>query len=156
MRRALLWGVVSTLLLVGGLALYLVVAYTLRRPADPDAARELRQALEIYARVVVVKGLLPSLWIAVPLGALLERLFPARARSRRGLAALLALAAGLAGLLVVATVFRAAIPGLPRIVLSGPAHVARTWLELSAAVTAAMLLPRLAWTALGPRTPTLG
>jgi len=151
MQRTLLWGVCSSLLLVGGLALYLVAGYALTRPADPDAARELRQALEIYGRVVVVKGLLPSLWIAVPLGALLERRFPARAGTRRGLAVLLALAAGLAGLLVVATVFRAVIPGMPRLVLDGPAHYARTWIEISAAVTAALLLPRLAWTALRTR-----
>ena len=31
---------------------------------------------------------------------------------------------------------------------------ARTWLEMSAAVTAAMLLPRLAWTALHARAPS--
>jgi hypothetical protein len=156
MQRTLLQGVCSSLLLVGGLALYLVVVYALKRPADPEAARELRQALEVYGRVVVVRGLLPQLWIALPLGALLERLFPSRARSRGGLAVLLALAAGLAGLLVSATLLRAALPGIPRIVFTGPANFARTWLELSAAVTAAALLPRLAWTALRARAASAG
>jgi hypothetical protein len=144
MRRALLRGALSSLLLVGGFAAYVAIAYAARRPADPEAAREMRQALEIYFRVVTVKGLLPQLWIALPLGALLERLFPARARGRGGPAVLLAVAAALAGLLVASTLLRADIPGSPRVVFTGPSNFARTWLEMSAAVTAAALLPRLA------------
>lgn len=143
MSRALLRGVCSSLLLVGGFALYLLVAYRWKRPPDPQAAQELRQALQVYGRLLVVRGLLPQLWIALPLAALLARGFP-----RGGGAALalpLALATGLAGLLVAVVLLPANLPGAPRVVFTGPANFAATWLEMSAAVLVAALLPRWLW-----------
>lgn len=148
MRRTLLWAACSSLLLAGGFVLYLMFAFAIERPVDPEAARELRTALSIYGRLVLVRGLLPQLFVALALGSLLERQFPAPARSRTGLAVLFALSALFAGLLVVPTLLPADLPGLPRVVFTGPLNFARTWLEMSAAVTAALLLPRLAWRAL--------
>jgi hypothetical protein len=144
----------STLLLVGGFALYLVGVYAWKRPADPEQAHELRQALEVYARLLTVRGLLPQLWIALPLGALLERLFRSPARTRAGRALLLAAAAGVAGLFAAAVLLPAKLPGAPRVVFTGPANFASTWLEMTAAVTAAALLPRLAWPAARDATAT--
>jgi hypothetical protein len=145
MSRALLRLIGSSLLLVGGFVLYLTLVYTWKRPADPEAALKLRQSLEVYGRLLAVRGLLPQLWIALPLAALLRRLFPGRASTRAGFAGLLAVAAGLAGALVVGLLLPANLPGAPRVVYTGPLNVALTWLEMTAAVLAAALLPRLLW-----------
>jgi hypothetical protein len=150
MRRALLWGACSSLLLVVGFALYLLLVYALKRPADPEAANELRQALEIYGRLVSVRGLLPQLWIALLLSALLERAFPSQTRSRVGLAVAVAVAAGLAGLLVASTLLPMEVRGTARVVYTGTWNFVATWLELSAGVTAAALLPR--WLGPSPRS----
>ena len=148
MRRALRWGIAASLLLAGGLALYLLLVYAIGRPADPAAARELHDALFVYGRLLLVKGLLPQLWLALWLGSWLERRLAASARGPARLAALLAASAGVAGLLVASTLLRAELPGSPRVVFADAANFARTWLEMSAAVTAALVLPRLAWPAL--------
>jgi hypothetical protein len=142
MSRALLRAACASLLLAGGFAAYLVVAYLLKRPPDPEAARELRQALELYGQLLIGRGLLPQLWIALPLAALLARAFPAWTRSRAGTVGALAFAAGLAGLLVAATLLRAELPGEPRVVFTGPGNFLATWLEMSAGVIAAAWLAR--------------
>jgi hypothetical protein len=144
MSRALLRGVCSSLLLVGGFALYLVVAYRWKRSPDPHAAQELRQALQVYGRLLVTRGLLPQLWIALPLAALFARGF-SRGGGRAALALPLALATGLAGLLVAAILLPANLPGAPRVVFTGPGNFAATWLEMSVAVLLAALLPRWLW-----------
>jgi hypothetical protein len=144
MRHALRRAVAATLLLAGGFAAYLALVYVIERPADAVAARELRLALAIYGRVVLVKGLWPQLWIALALAGLLARRFPSRAGTLSGQALLLAAAAGLAGLLVAPTLLPADLPRLPPVVFSGPGNFALTWLEMSAAVAAAAWLPRLA------------
>jgi hypothetical protein len=149
MRRPLLWWACASALLAGGFVLYLLLGFAIARPADAAAARELRAALTIYGKVVLFKGLLPQLWLALVLAGLLERRF-LRARGRAGLAVLLALSAGLAGLPVAATLLRADLPWLPRAVFTGPLDFAMTWLQMSAAVVAAALLPRLAWPTLRP------
>jgi len=145
MRRRWLWWVLASALLAGGLALYLLLAFALQRPAEPAAAEELRTALTLYGRLVLVKGVLPQLWIALALATLLEHRAPALARSRARLAALFGACAGVAGLLIASTLLRADIPGSPRAVFTGPLNFARTWLEMSAAVTGAMWLPRALW-----------
>jgi hypothetical protein len=143
MTRALLRGALASLLLVGGFAAYVVFAYTIKRPAaDPEAALELRQALEIYGRLVILRGLLPQLWLTLPLAALLERFVPALARSGARRAGAVAIAAGAAGLLVASTLLRLQLPGAPRVVFSGPLNFAVTWLELTAGVVAAVLVAR--------------
>jgi len=144
MSRPLLRGACSSLLLVGGFALYLLVAYRLTRPPDPRAAKELRVALQVYGRLVAIRGLLPQLWIALPLGALLARLFP-RTDVRAAQALPLALATGVAGLLVAAILLPANLPGAPRVVFTGPGNFVATWLEMSVAVLAAALIPRWLW-----------
>jgi hypothetical protein len=152
MTRALLRGALATLLLAGGFALYLVFAYTLKRPAasSPEAA-ELRQALEVYGRLVILRGLLPQLWLTLPLAAGLERIAPGFARSgaRRTLA--LAIAAGAAGLLVASTLLRLQLPGAPRVVFTGPLNFAFTWLEMTAGVVAAVLAARWLWSRVAGR-----
>ncbi|HEX5068496.1 MAG TPA: hypothetical protein VFY49_20415 [Myxococcota bacterium] len=142
MRRGWLWWICASALLAGGLALYLLFVYALQRPEDPEAARELRTALSVYGRVVLVKGVLPQLWIALALAGLLERRAPRLASSRARRAGLFAACAGIAGLLIASTLLRAQIPGSPRVVFSGPLNFARTWLEMTTAVAAAMWLPR--------------
>jgi hypothetical protein len=142
MRRALGIGAAATALVVAGLLFYLQLAFRLERPADPESARELRNALALYGRVVLWKGLLPQLWIALGVGLWLERRFPALARSRGGRAGALAAAALGAGLLVLSTLLRSELGGLPRVVFRGPGNFAATLLQTSAAVTAALLLSR--------------
>lgn len=150
MRRAFLWWACASLLLAGGFALYLLVAYAIARPADPEAARELRTALTVYGRLLLVKGLLPQLWLALGIAMLHERRSAGAAPSRPRLVALIGISAALAGLFVASTLLRADLPGSPRVAFTGLANFARTWLEMSAAVGAALLLPRLAWPALEP------
>lgn len=143
MSRALLRVACATLLLAGGFALYLVFVYALERPAaDPDAALEMRQALEIYGRLVTLRGLLPQLWLTLPLAALLERRVPSLVRRRGGVALALSIAAGVAGLLVASTLLPMQLPGAPRVKFSGAWNFVATWLEMSAAVTAAALAAR--------------
>jgi hypothetical protein len=147
-RRGLGRLAASSLLLAGGLLLYLMLAIAFARPADAAAEREMRIALTIYAGVVLAKGLLPQLWIALALGSLFERRFAARVQTRRALAVVLAVAALAAGLLVAPTLLPASLPGLPPVVFAGPGNFALTVLQMSAAVAAAALLPRLAIPAL--------
>jgi hypothetical protein len=143
MIRALLQGALASLLLVGSFAAYVLFAYALKRPdGDPQAALELRQALEIYGRLVILRGLLPQLWLTLPLAALLERFVPALTRSRARRAGAVAIAAGVAGLLVASTLLRLQLPGAPRVVFSGPLNFAVTWLEMTAGVVAAVLVAR--------------
>ncbi|HXK25895.1 MAG TPA: hypothetical protein VMS55_24730 [Myxococcota bacterium] len=144
MSRALLRGVCSSLLLLGGFLLYLLVVYRWKSPPDPKAAQELRQALQVYGRLLVIRGLLPQLWIALPLGALLARFFP-RAGGRAAHALRLAFATGVAGLLVAAILLPANLPGAPRVVFTGPGNFVATWLEMSAAVFVAALLASWLW-----------
>jgi hypothetical protein len=142
MRRGWLWWICASALLAGGFALYLLLVYALERPPEPEAARELRTALSVYGRVVLVKGVLPQLWIALALASWLEQRAPDLARSRARRAGLFGACAGLAGLLIASTLLRADIPGSPRVVFSGPLNFVRAWLEMTAAVSAAMWLPR--------------
>ncbi|HVN36889.1 MAG TPA: hypothetical protein VMW19_01790 [Myxococcota bacterium] len=143
MSRALLRVACSSLLLVGGFALYLLVVYRLKRPPDPRAAQELRVALQVYGRLLAIRGLLPQLWIALPLAALLRRF--SRDGGRAALVVSLAFAAGVAGLIVAAILLPANLPGAPRVVFTGPGNFAATWLEMSAAVLVAALLPFWLW-----------
>jgi hypothetical protein len=143
MSRALLRAACATLLLVGGFVLYLLFAYAVKRSAaDAQAAQELRQALEIYGRLVIVRGLVPTLWLALPFALLLERAVPALAQSGRGRAAALAIAAGVAALVVAAVLLPAQFPGAPHVVYSGAWNFVATWLEITAGVVAAALLAR--------------
>jgi hypothetical protein len=140
--KRLAWWLGATALLAGGLALYLLAVFALQRPADPEAARELRTALSVYGRLLLVRGLLPQLWIALALAGWLERRVPRLAGGRARHAALFGACAGLAGLLVASLLLPARVPGAPHVVFTGPLNFARTWLEMSAAVTAAMWLAR--------------
>jgi hypothetical protein len=142
MRSRWLWWIAASALLAGGLALYLLFVFFVQRPADPVAADELRMALTLYGRLVLVKGVLPQLWIALALATLLERRAPALGHGRARRAALFGACAAVAGLLIASTLLRADIPGSPRVVFTGPLNFVRTWLEMSVAVTAAMWLPR--------------
>jgi hypothetical protein len=143
MSRRWLWWIGASALLVGVFALYLVLVFAVQRPADPGEARDLRTALSIYGRVVLVKGLLPQLWVALALAGLLERRAPGLARTRARTAALYLACSALAALGIASTLLRADIPGSPRVVFTGPLNFARTWLEMSAAAAAAMWVSRV-------------
>ena len=156
MRRALAPGrSARALLLVGGLVLYLLLVFAVERPADPEAAHELRNG---------ARGLRPARAREGPAAAALDRARagrlarapqPASARNRLRLATLLGACAGVAGLLIAATLLRADIPGSPRVVFTGPLNFAPTWLEMSAATTAAMWVPRALWKSSPGRMPSI-
>lgn len=142
MKRTLLWAIASGLLLAVGLLLYVAFAYRIGRPDEAAAARELRGALTVYAEFVLYKGLLPQLLVTLTLYPLLDRIFDLKIRGRLAIAAGVASCAALAGLLVATTLMRTEIFDLPAAVYTGPANFTLTVLQLTAAVTAAMLIPR--------------
>jgi len=107
---------------------------------DPASTRETQIALAIYARVVLVKGLLPQLALALLLGAVLGRVPRLAGRGGRALLRA-ALAAGLAALVVAPTLMPLDLPTLPAVKFRGPGNFAATVLEMSAAVALALVLP---------------
>lgn len=107
---------------------------------DPESTRKTQIALAIYARVVLVKGLLPQLALALVLGAALDRA-PRLAGGGVGRKALRALlAAGLSALAVAPTLMPLDLPTLPAVKFRGPGNFAASVLEMTAAVATALLL----------------
>ena len=141
----LVWLASATLLLAGG---FLLFAYAAARLAG-GAGAEARTALAIWAQVVLVKGLLPQLWLCLALWPVCDRLLGLRARGRVGLAAGLAIAALVAGVPVAAWLLTLELPRLPAVVFRGPGNFAATVLEMSVPVWLAGLLPALVLRARG-------
>jgi uncharacterized membrane protein len=128
----------SALLLCAGFLAFVALA-SLR--IEPDAVREGQVALVIYARVVLVKGLLPQLALALLLGPAIARI-PALAGARGAPSAARAiLAAGVAALVVAATLMPLDLPSLPAVKFRGPGNFVATALEMTGAVAAALWIP---------------
>jgi hypothetical protein len=133
---ALAWLASATALLAGG---FLLFAFALARIAAGDDG-EARAALAVWAQIVLVKGLLPQLWLCLGLWALFARPLGLPARGRLGSAAGLAVAALVAGLPVAAWLLPLDLPNLPAVVFRGPANFAATVVEMSVPVWLAGLL----------------
>ena len=143
-RVGLLWGLSSALLLTFGfLALMYVVNRLAQAQTDPATVRQTQLALVIYARVVLLKGLLPQLAIALALWPVLDRLFAFQRRGRMGLVAGLTLSALLAALIVAPTLLPLNLDSLPAVKFRSVGNFVASVLEMTAAVATATLLPRL-------------
>jgi hypothetical protein len=137
------WASASLLLCVGFLALVYAASLAAVARSEPEAVRQTQLSLVIYARVVLVKGLLPQLLVTLGLFALLDRACALSARGRRGVVAGVVGAAAAASLLVAPTLLPLALPALPSVSYRGPGNFLRTCAEMTAAVALAALVPRL-------------
>jgi hypothetical protein len=155
--RAALWvSSASLLLAVGFLGLVYAVSVLARARSEPASVRGMQTALVIYARVVLVKGLLPQLLLTLALWPALDRLLSLRRRGRLGVVAGVASAAALAALVVAPTLLTAALPGLPAVRFQGPVNFVETVVEMTLAVASACLVPRLLLPGLRSSAPDAG
>jgi len=145
-RDGALWALAATGLLAAGFLFYVYLASLVAAGhlEDPQTART-QHALVIYARVMLVKGLLPQLWIALALWPVLGRRLLRRLGGRLGEGVGLLACAALAGLVVLPTLLLADLPGLPAVRFRDLGNALATLAETSAAVVAALWLAR-AWT----------
>jgi hypothetical protein len=123
------WLAGATLLLSAG---FLLFAFALARLTGADT--EARAALALWTQIVLVKGLLPQLWLCLALFAIADRRLGLRARGGSGLAAGLAVAALLAGIPVAAWLLTLDLPQLPAVVFRDAANFAATVVEMSVPV----------------------
>jgi hypothetical protein len=100
-------------------------------------------ALRIYATLVLLKGLLPQLLLALLLWPVLDRLLSLRDRGRKGVAAGLVACAALAAAVVAPTLLTSSLLGLPPVKFRDAWNFVQTFLEMTIGVSAALLLPRL-------------
>jgi hypothetical protein len=110
--------------------------------AKPEALLQVQTAFVVYARVVLVKGLLPALLVALLLWPLLDRGGRFSGRGRAGLALGLAIAAMLASVAIAAALLPLTLPGLPPVTFTGALNFARTCAEMTGAVMLAAWIPR--------------
>lgn len=110
--------------------------------AKPEAGFQVRTAFEVYARVVLLKGLLPALLLALALWPLLDWRGRFSRRGRLGFALGLALAATLASVAVAAAFLPVPALGLPAVKYTGTVNFLLTCIEMAGAVTLAAWIPR--------------
>lgn len=147
-RGALWFGSAALLLVLGFLAVVYAGALSLELRGGSESVGEAQSALVIYARMVLLKGLLPQLLLALLLWSVLDRRFGFRRRGRLGLALGVTLCALLAGAVVAPLLLPLHLPPLARVKFTGPGNVVATVLEMTAAVASALLLPQLVLPAL--------
>ncbi len=149
----LLFALVSTLLLSLGFLGYVYLASVVasHNLVEAQAIGRMQEVLVVYARTLLVKGLLPQLAIALLLWVPLDRLLSSRLISSRapgGLSKLILIVgifvcAAVGNAIVVPTLLLVEHPGMPAVKFTGTWNVVRTFLEMTSAVAAAALLPRL-------------
>jgi hypothetical protein len=143
MLRAAAWvASAAALLTLGFLAWVQLGAAIATDHAEPDAVQQMHAAFAVYARVVLVKGLLPALLLALAFWPLLDRVGRFSRRGRLGLALGLALAATLASVAIAAALMPLAAPGLPSVTYTGTGNFVRTCMEMAGAVMLAAWIPR--------------
>jgi hypothetical protein len=154
LRSGLLWAFCAGLLLTFGfLGMVYVATLLAQARSDPASVREMQVALVIYARVVLVKGLLPQLLIALALWPALDRLFSFGSRGRWGEVLGLSGSALLAALIVAPTLLPLDLDLLPAVKFRSAGNFVVSVLEMTAAVAAATLLPRWILPGLRARRP---
>jgi type II secretory pathway component PulC len=135
------WALCSALLL--SLGFVAVVAIGARIAAGQGASmQQTLLAFAVYTKVVLFKGLLPALFVALALWAWLDRGGRLARRGWRWSAVGLALAATLGSVAAAAGLMPLAIPGLPPVRYTGTANFVRTCAEMAVPVALAAWLPR--------------
>lgn len=136
------WIAVSGVLLFVGFASVVLGMYGLGVIVAGDEARSLvdRVMTAIYFRVILFKGLLPQLLLALCLWPLLLRVWPAVEEGRAQRIAGLALLAGLAYAVVAPLLLSVELPGWPALQMRSVSHHLGTALLSVAGVVAAALL----------------
>ena len=151
-RRTAAWGLLAALLVSFGFAAWLLATgLVLGADADPDRAQRLHTALTVYGLVVLTKGLLPAVGLAVVLFALLDRGGLASRHGRRGVVVAIAAASGLASAVVVGLLLPSSFAGLPAARYRGPGHGVQSAAELALAVALALGIARALLGRLGTR-----
>ncbi len=140
--RALLWFACSAALLCAGFLALLAVGALMVRSQDPDAARQLPMALAIYARVVLLKGLLPAVAMTFLLWPLIERVFSLARRGRVALALGVFTAAAIASTAVAGLLLPSGLWGTDSVRYAGIANFLQSCAEMTAGVGAAVLISR--------------
>jgi hypothetical protein len=137
------WALCAAILLAAGFltTVHAGAAIALAR-LEPGAAVSVETAFAVYARVVLVKGLLPALLLALAIWPLLDRGGRFSGRGRWRLALGLAIAATHASMATAAARLPLALPGLPPVRFTGSMNFARTCAEMAGAVMLAAWIPR--------------
>jgi hypothetical protein len=130
------------LLTVGFLLFVYAATLLAQTQLDEGSAGTMQIGLSIYARVVLLKGLLPQLLLALLLWPLLDRIFSLQRWGKRGLVLGLAASAALALFFVIPGLLMLDFKELPAVKFRSSANLIVSALEMTAAVTVALLLPR--------------
>lgn len=117
----------------------------------PERAEAFQMIMKTYFRVVFVKGLLPQLILALAFWPALRRLWPWAERSRSGMVAGLALAAGVAYAVVAPLLLTAVFPDWPALQMRGLYHHVGSGSLMIGGVVFASLVARLVVPGLRPR-----
>ncbi len=140
----ILWALSSTALLTLGFLAWVYISFRLATSgADEASIQSTRTALGVYARLVLLKGLLPQLLLALLAWPVLDRLFSLRDRGRKSVAAGLLACAALAAAVVIPTLLTSSLLDLPAVKFKDAWNFVQTYLEMTIGVSAALLLPRL-------------
>lgn len=151
------WAVVSSLLLAGGFLGYVYLASRVaQRNLDSDSVQTMQTAFVIYARTVLVKGLLPQLLLSLGLFRVLDFFFSIRGRGRTRLILGLVVSALVAAVIIAPTLMVANFPHLPAVKFRDTTNFVVTCLEMTAAVSAATIVSKVwleRWPATGLPSP---
>jgi hypothetical protein len=139
---AVAWALCSLLLLSLGFVTVVALAAVVAARGDPAHAPQALVAFGVYAKVVLAKGLLPALAIALALWAWLDRGGRLAQRGWRVRALGLLAAATLGSVAAAGLLLPLSIPGLPPVRFTGAANFVRTCLEMAVPVALAAWLPQ--------------
>lgn len=142
--RNVAWILASTALLVVCFLGYVYVASLVAGSRAPEEdVRKLQTALALYARIVLLKGLLPATAISFLLWLGIDRLMPLRKRSIGVRLLVTAGCTGLASLAVAATLMPNPWLELPAVRFTGVSNFVATTLQLAGGIGAAMIVSRV-------------
>ena len=147
------WILASTTLLVVCFLGYVYLASLVAgaRAAEDDV-RRLQTALALYARIVLLKGLLPATAISFLLWIGIDRLTAAASRGLLLRALVIAGCTTVAAVAVAATLMPSAWLELPAVHYTGTGNFIATTLQLAAGIAAAMVVSREAIDRIGSRS----
>lgn len=143
-----LCGLFAAGLLAAGFLGYVALAAAIAtHDADPRTVGLTQRAFVVYARTLLVKGLLPQLGGTLVLFALVRRGSWSRGALRSGLSPVLSLGlcGALANVLVVSLLLGVDHPGMPAVKFVDALNRLRTGLEMTGAVVVAVVVARLVW-----------
>jgi type II secretion system protein C len=136
------WALCSALLLSLGFLAVVALGAVIAARGDPAHASQTLVAFGIYLKVVLAKGLLPALLVALALWAWLDRGGRLARRGWRWSALGLLAAATLGSVAAAAGLMPLPVPGLPPVRFTGTANFLRTCAEMAVPVAIAAWIPQ--------------